>query len=151
MADVGVSTLGVKLGYAIDVDGTKPESFKLLTRINSIGGIELSTETIDASALEDYVEKSVAGRQSSGGTWDVTINLTDDTQKEWSDLISAADGESVWFEVTNPNLTDAFFVVAEVPKMLPLPSHDQNGLLTMTISLVINEYKGMDTKVEPTA
>lgn len=151
MADMGVSTLGVKLGYAVDVDGSKPESFKLLTRINSIGGIELSTETIDASALEDYVEKSVAGRQSSGGTWDVTINATNETIAEWTTLITEANGKAVWFEVTNPNLTEAFFVVAEVPKMLPLPSIDQNGLLTMSISLVINEYKGMDTKVEPTA
>lgn len=50
----GVSTLGVELGWSLETTaGTKPTKFKRLTRINSIGGIELETEQIDASALED--------------------------------------------------------------------------------------------------
>lgn len=54
MALPGVSTIGIEFGYALETtSGTKPSAFSLLTRINSIGGIELSTEQIDASALED--------------------------------------------------------------------------------------------------
>lgn len=60
----GVSTLGVLLGYnstATNLEGAT--SFTLLGRVNAIGGVELSTEQIDASALEDYVSKYVPGKQ----------------------------------------------------------------------------------------
>ena len=64
----GISTLGVSLSYGVEtVAGTKPSLFKTLPRCNSISGIELETETIDASALEDYQERTIAGRQSTGG------------------------------------------------------------------------------------
>lgn len=53
MAAAGVSTLGIKFGYAAGTYSTKPSTFTLLTRINAIGGIALETEQIDASALED--------------------------------------------------------------------------------------------------
>lgn len=64
----GISTLGVELSYGVETTaGTKPAAFTKLPRCNSIGGIELDTETIDASALEDYQERTIAGRQSTGG------------------------------------------------------------------------------------
>lgn len=147
------STLGIELKYAVEtVAGTKPSAFTKLTRINSIGGVELSTEQIDASSLEDYVTKYIAGRQDTGGTWDVTVNLTDDTIAEWQTLISdaqtgRASGLQTWFEVVSPYLTEAFFVIAEPPKEIPMPEFAQNELATVDMSLTINEYKGMDAKV----
>ena len=63
----GLSTLGVKFGYAVETTaGEKPAAFSWLERCNSIGGIELPTENIDASALEDFVTRYIAGRQDSG-------------------------------------------------------------------------------------
>lgn len=63
----GLSTLGVKLGYGVEtVQGEKPSAFTWLERCNTINGIELSTEVIDASALEDYVARKIAGRQDPG-------------------------------------------------------------------------------------
>lgn len=150
---MGLSTLGVTFGYGVETTaGTKPASFTQLDRINSIGGISLSTEQIDASALEDYQTKYVAGRQDSGGTWSVTINFTDETATEWDTLISAyntakASGLAMWFEVIVPDQTDAFFVVAQPPQLIPMPEISQNGLLTVEIQLVVVEYKGWDTKV----
>ena len=150
---MGLSTLGVTFGYGVETTaGTKPASFTQLDRINSIGGISLSTEQIDASALEDYQTKYVAGRQDSGGTWSVTINFTDETATEWDTLISAyntakANGLAMWFEVIVPDQTDAFFVVAQPPQLIPMPEISQNGLLTVEIQLVVVEYKGWDTKV----
>lgn len=150
---MGLSTLGVTFGYGVETTaGTKPASFTQLDRINSIGGISLSTEQIDASALEDYQTKYVAGRQDSGGTWSVTINFTDETATEWDTLIgayntAAASGLAMWFEVIVPNQTDAFFVVAQPPQLIPMPEISQNGLLTVEIQLVVVEYKGWDTKV----
>lgn len=150
---MGLSTLGVTFGYGVESSaGVKPSSFTQLDRINSIGGISLSTEQIDASALEDYQTKYVAGRQDSGGTWSVTINFTDETATEWDTLIgayntAAASGLAMWFEVIVPNQTDAFFVVAQPPQLIPMPEISQNGLLTVEIQLVVVEYKGWDTKV----
>lgn len=154
-ADIaGVSSLGVKFGWAEEtVVGEKPAAFKQLTRINSIGEISLSPETIDASALEDYVERSVAGRTTTGGTFDVVVNLTDTTKAEWEELITAykalADGKQIWFETFSPYLEDGFFVVGQPPLQIPQPSLDQNGLMTVTFPITIADYKGMLTKVEP--
>ena len=150
---MGLSTLGVTFGYGVETTaGTKPASFTQLDRINSIGGISLSTEQIDASALEDYQTKYIAGRQDSGGTWSITVNFTDETATEWGTLISAyntaaASGLAMWFEIILPNQSDAFFAVAQPPQIIPMPEIGQNSLLTVEIQLVIVEYKGWDTKV----
>lgn len=62
MDDAGVSTLGVQFGYAVETTaGKKPTTFKRLTRINSIPGITIEPEQIDASALEDKVTRYVKG------------------------------------------------------------------------------------------
>ena len=153
MALAGLSTLGITFGYGVESSsGVKPGSFTQLTRINSIGGISITPETIDASALEDDVERSVAGRASTGATWEVVINYTPDTADEWDDLITAyntahASQLQMWFEVIVPGMTDAFFVIAEPPQEIPMPELSQNSLLTVTMSLTIVEYKGTDTKV----
>ena len=150
---MGLSSLGVTFGYGVETTaGTKPSSFTQLDRINSIGGISLSTEQIDASALEDYQTKYIAGRQDSGGTWSITVNFTDETATEWGTLISAyntaaASGLAMWFEIILPNQSDAFFAVAQPPQIIPMPEIGQNSLLTVEIQLVIVEYKGWDTKV----
>lgn len=156
LADIsGVSTLGVKFGYAVEtVVGQKPATFKQIHRVNSIGEISLSPETIDASALEDYVERSVAGRTSTGGTFDLVVNLTESTEQELKELIETynglSDGKQIWFETWSPYLTNGFFVVGQPPLQIPQPSLDQNGLMTVTIPITINDYKGMLEGIEPT-
>ena len=53
MAVAGISSLGITFGYGVETTaGTKPTSFKKLTRINTIGGITIEPEQIDASALK---------------------------------------------------------------------------------------------------
>lgn len=153
MALAGLSTLGITFGYGVETTaGTKPSAFTQLTRINSIGGISITPETIDASALEDAVEKSVAGRASTGATWEVVINYTPDTATEWANVISAyntgkASGYQTWFEVIVPSMSDGFFVIAEPPQEIPMPELGQNALLTVTMSLTIVDYKGTSAKV----
>lgn len=155
MAVPGLSSLGVKLGYGVEaVAGTQPSAFTLLTRVNQIGGITITPETIDASALEDLVQKTIAGRGSTGGTWTVTINYTADTQSEWATLISAyntgmASGLQMWFEVYHPDLTNGFYVIAQPPQQIPMPSIGNNELLTAEINLTIVDYKGELTAIAP--
>jgi len=152
----GVSTLGVTLSYGVEATaGTKPETFTLLPRVNAISGIELDVETIDASALEDYQERSISGRQSTGGDWSVTFNLTTETETIIETMLEAAAtataaNKRTWFQVISPNLTKAFFVVAQPGTKIPMPDFSQNELLTVDVTLTIDEYIGMDTKVTPT-
>ena len=129
------------------------EAFKWLERVNSIGGISLETEQIDASALEDLVSKYVQGRQDTGGTWEVTFNLSNDVVEQLDALIEAyggmSSGQKMWFEVWSPYMTNGFFVIAQVPANIPMPEFSQNSLQTVAMSLTIEEYKGMQTGVEP--
>ena len=150
---MGLSTLGITFGYGVETTAnTKPSAFTQLERINSIGGITMDTEQIDASALEDLVTKYIAGRQDTGGTWNITVNFTSEVETQWATAISAyntakASNLNMWFEVIVPNQTKAFFVVAELPQKLPMPELAQNELMTVEIGLSIVEYKGLDTAV----
>ena len=68
----GISTVGALTGYAVEtVAGTKPTKFTMLHRINASDEIAIDVETIDASALEDEIERTIAGRGSTGGTFNV--------------------------------------------------------------------------------
>ena len=152
MAAAGISTLGITFGYGTETTaGTKPTSFKQLTRINALGGINIEPEQIDASALEDEITRYVKGRADTGGSFAVTVNFTSDTVKEWQDLITAykalSDGKRMWFETIIPGFDESFFVVAQPPTAIPQPEIGQNSLLTIEMNLTIEEYKGMDTKV----
>ena len=153
MAAAGISTLGITFGYGTETTaGTKPTSFKQLTRINAIGGISIEPEQIDASALEDAITRYVKGRADTGGSFAVTVNFTSETVAEWTALITAykalTGGKRMWFETVIPGFENAFFAVAQPPEQIPQPEIGQNELLTMEMNLTIEEYKGMDTKVE---
>lgn len=153
--EAGLSTLGVKFGYAVETTaGEKPTSYTWLERCNSISGLELSTENIDASALEDYVTKYVAGRQDSGGDWTVTFNYTAEVAAQLQAMIAAyntgkTNSLKTWFEVWIPNSTNAFFLVAQPPQVLSMPEISQNELLTIDVTFAVEDYKGESTAYEP--
>lgn len=152
----GISTLGVIFSYGIETtSGTKPKTFTQLPRCNDISEITLETETIDASALEDMQSRYIAGRQDTGGNWDVTFNLTNETIPLLETMLEEsstglASNLRTWFQVSSPNMEKAFFVVGQPGTKIPLPAMAQNELLTGAISIAIDEYVGLDTKVEPT-
>lgn len=153
MALAGISTVGIKFGYGTGT--AKPTAFTLLTRINQIGSISLNQENIDASALEDEITRYVAGRSDTGGSVNITVNLTDAVITEWETMITAyqalTGGSRMYFEVYSPKLTKAFFFVAQPPTKLPMPEISQNGLMTAEIPLTIEEFIGLDTAVVPAA
>lgn len=156
MAKPGVSTIGATFSYGVETTaGEKPASFTKLTRINAIGGISTTRESIDASALEDEITKRIAGRGDTDETLPVTVNLTNETITEWETLITAyetakAAGKAMWFQTTLADITKAYFCVAEPPTEIPQPSLDQNALVTVEMGLIVNDYKGLDTAVTPT-
>lgn len=132
----GVSTLGVTFAY----NGTT------VPRCNSISGIELTNETIDASALEDAVQRSIPGRQSTGGQWSVTFNATPESLSAINDMISASNtarlgGTTLTFTVLIPTL-GTFTVKGLTGQNIPMPDISQNELLTVAVSITIDEYVG---------
>ena len=94
-----------------------------------------------------------AGRQDTGGTWEIEFIMDPDKSvKQIKELYSASKtaketGLATWFEVVFPDMTDAFFVTAECGREIPLPEVGQNEAATMSISLIITDYKGLETKV----
>jgi hypothetical protein len=155
--EAGISTLGITFGYGVETTaGTKPTAFTQLHRINSIGGITIENEQIDASALEDFVNRYVRGRADTGGSFPVGVNFTPETNAEWKDVISdfaglEATGKRMWFETIVPGFDEAFFVVAQPPTAIPQPEFGQNELLVVEMTLTIEEYRGMEEKVAFTA
>lgn len=149
----GISTLGIKVGYSATANGTTvPESVTQLDRINAIGGINLETEQIDASALEDYISKYVAGRADTGGSFPITVNVTDETIAEWQAVFTASEtNDGVWLEIWSPYLAQGFWIFAQTPSAFPMPELGQNALATVEIPMTIVEYHGLNTAVEPTA
>lgn len=151
----GLSTLGVTLSWGTETTaGEKPTDFKVLHRCNDIPEITLDTETIDASALEDYQSRYIAGKQDSGGEWAPVFNFTNEVIEEIEAMMddsaaALAQGNRTWFQVTIPNLDRSFFVVGQPGTKIPLPALGQNELLTGSISIAIDEYIGLDDKVEP--
>lgn len=149
----GISTLGIKVGFnASPNSSTLPASVTQLDRINAVGGINLETEQIDASALEDYISKYIAGRADTGGSFPITVNVTDATIAEWQAVFTAsAENDGVWIEIWSPYLTKAFWVFAQTPTAFPMPEIAQNELATVEIPMTIVEYHGLGTAVEPEA
>lgn len=147
MAEAGLSTLGVKVYQAETTGATKvttAEDYSQLTRINSIGEVTITPENIDASALEDMKSRYVAGRSTVTDALTITINATNETIAEWK----AIAGKTICIMIDIPGLSDAFFIIVQVPTTLPLPSLDQNALLTMAVNCTVNDFIGLDTKVE---
>ena len=92
------------------------------------------------------------------GEWTVTFNLTAEVVAQLEAMIEAYEAgqaagtvKNTWFEVWSPNQTNAFFVVAQPPKVLPMPEFGQNELQTIDVVFTIQEYKGQSTAIEPTA
>ena len=96
-------------------------------------------------------------RQDSGGQWNVTFNTTQEVVGQLETMITAYNtGQATqggalntWFEVWSPNNNKAFFVIAQPPQVLPMPSFEQNALQTIQLTFILQDYKGQSTAIEP--
>ena len=155
MAKIDLTTIGVKVGWAVGEIGTKPTAFTQLFRVKKVGGINLETDKIDITALESDIKEYAGGLADTGGSWPITIGLSDDTITAWDAILTAyetakASGKSIWWDVFFPGLAKSFYIVAE-PGLIPMPDIDLSSAADITINCTINKYVGLDTAVEPTA
>lgn len=160
MAIPGLSTLGIEVGYNVaTATDTLPTAFTPLPRCNSIGGIALSPATIDASALEDYVTKRVAGRSDTPETVELTFNNTSEVRTALTTMISAYNtgvttnaNTVVCIEVYDPKDADgAVFFYVQPPAKLAMSEYAQNSLKTIPLTCTLVEYHGYGTGVKPAA
>lgn len=154
MADL--STIGVKIGYAVaTTNGTRPTAFTWLERCKSIGGISLSQETIDVTALEDYIMQYAEGRSDTGGSWELVFGVNDNVVTALETMLTTAkdaktSNKEIWWDVWFPGLSKSFYVIATPGTKISLPEIGGGAAAEFPISLTVNEYKGLDTAVEPT-
>ena len=150
-----LSTIGVKIGYApATVNGTQPTAFTQLTRCKSIGGISLSQETIDTTALEDFIMQYAKGRADTGGTWDLTFGVNDEVVAALETMLTAAataetGNKEFWWDVWFPTLAKSFYIIASPGTKVSMPDIAGGAPAEFPISLIVNEYKGLDAAVEP--
>lgn len=149
-----LTTIGVKIGYGVETAADKkPTSFIWIKRCKSIGGIELTEDKIDVTALEDKIKQYAAGVADTGGDWALTFGLNDEVVETLTKLRTdsiAAKGENLrtWFDVWFPGLAKSFYVVAE-PGMIPMPEVSQGSPAEIPLNCTINEYKGLEEAIEP--
>lgn len=150
-----LTTIGVKIGYAVEATkGTKPASFTWLKRCKSVGGIELSSDKIDVTALEDKIKQYAEGIADTGGDWSLTFGLNDDVVTALTTLRTESEeakksGKATWFDVWFPGLAKSFFIIAE-PGMIPMPEVGVGNAAEINLNCTINEYKGLEAAIEPT-
>ncbi len=145
--EAGISTLGITFWGAESPTGIKittAADYKQFTRINAIGEVTVEPENIDASALEDLYTRNVPGRSTLTDSLAITVNATDETLAEWKAVL----GKKMCFMTIVPGLSDAFFVIANVPNKIPQPSLDQNGLLTVAMNCTIDDFIGLDEAID---
>jgi len=150
-----LTTIGIKVGWAVETTaGTRPTTFTQIARCKKIAGVSLTTDKIDVTALEDAIKKYAAGLKDTGGDWPLTFGASDAFVTAWNALITAyetakAAGKQTWFVVWIPNMAKSFYIIAE-PGDIPMPDIDVSNPLEYEISNVINDFKGLDTAIEPT-
>lgn len=156
MANIpGISTLGVRVGWMTGDANTVPTSGTCtwLTRINATGEIALDTQTLDASALEDYTTKSIAGRADNGGSYNISVNVTPETMDEWAAVFAASKSNNgVWIQEwspQNPSKSDWIFV--QTPQQFPKAAKEQNSVLVVEIQCAIVNYAGQSDAVDAPA
>lgn len=141
-----ITSLEARIYYFVLDDDGSPLAY-LLSRIDSISGIEISSDAVDASAVEDYDSRYVNGRADMDAQVNVTFNMTDETVSEWSDVIEIAweDLEPLVFEIVSPYLNESYFFEAMPPQRMPMPSLEQNAVMKVTMPLTLTRYLGFDT------
>ena len=157
MAVAGISTLKMKVGYAAEATaGTRPTAnYTMLERCVSVGALQITSENLDATALEDEIKRYIAGIGDTGGSTTLTFNISDGVATEIEGMITAyntakAANKEMWFEVWSPYMTKAFFFKGEPPQKIGMPEIGVNTVLQVEVPITVSDYHGLDTGVEPT-
>ena len=156
MSEVALSTIGVIFGWAVEtIAGTKPTAFKEIEECISIGGVELTSDKLDATPLKSTKKKYIKGHEDTGGELPTTFNYTDTFEKQWNEMYQAyetakAEGKAMWFTAYHPSKKNANFYIVE-PGSIPAPEYAVGNVLQVTISNTLVDLPEVSTAIAPTA
>ena len=156
MSEVALSTIGVIFGWAVETTaGTKPTAFKEIEECISIGGVELTSDKLDATPLKSTKKKYIKGHEDTGGELTTTFNYTDTFEKQWNEMYAAyktakASGLAMWFTAYHPSKKNANFYIVE-PGSIPAPEYAVGNVLQVTISNTLVDLPEASTAIAPTA
>lgn len=145
-----MSTIGVKIGYAIESSaGTRPTTgYANIPDVKSIPEINLSPSQLEVTNLVDRTKRYIPGVQDPGSDFAITANLTAILKTAWGSLCSASNtawdgGKSTWFEVSIPNFESFYF--AGRPVALGLSAQGVDAVEEANLHIVPNQIHGWDT------
>ncbi|MCR5753297.1 MAG: hypothetical protein K6G30_00600 [Acetatifactor sp.] len=156
MSAQALSTIGVIFGWGVETTaGQKPASFKEIEDCISIGGVELTSEKLDATPLKAKKKKYVKGHEDTGGELPTTFNYTDTFEAQWNEMYEAyetakAAGKAMWFTAYHPDKTNANFYIVE-PGSIPAPEYGVGQVLQVTISNTLVDLPDASAAIQPSA
>lgn len=144
MADIRLSTLGIKVSYAIEsVSGQRPvNGYTHLTMLKEIPALNPAPNTIDATVLADseYIVY-IQGLKDLGGALEFNANFTEEFYNQWTEayeeyLIAKKESRRMWLAIDVPGFSKAFFYPVE-PAKYNFGGATVNSVLESPIHLTI--------------
>ena len=141
------STIGVKLGYAVEATaGSRPASgYVNVPDLKTIPGIELTPSKLEVSNLVDKYKRYIAGQLDAGDDIAITANLTASLKTVWASLVVSANsawasGKSTWFEISIPNYDSFFF--AGIPTEMGTSELGVDAVIEASLHIIPNQIAG---------
>lgn len=155
MSTVALSTIGVIFGWGVETTaGIKPTSFKEIEECITIGGVEVTSDKLDATPLKSKKKKYIKGHEDTGGELSTTFNYTDTFEEQWNEMYAAyetakAAGLAMWFTAYHPSKKNANFYIVE-PGSIPAPEYGVGNVLQVTISNTLVDLPDASAAIKPT-
>jgi len=146
---IALSTAGILVKYCVETTaGTMPATgYTAIPDVKSIPEFgsdvnALQSTPLSATTNHTYIE----GLKDSGGAINLTVNMSDDFQTAWGNLITAyttahTTGKDTWFEYAIPGMTKSFFFPGK-PVGLGFGGAEVDSVLEGTASVIpTGDYK----------
>ena len=161
VSTTGVTSIGGTLSYAIPttpgVVPTTAGSFVELARIAELPELNEEASQVDLTAIKDSSKRYGLGRTDNGGSYSVTVLVSNDTIAQWEAVQTDQDdgngGErDLCFQITLPDMTKSWFIFGRVPQKLSIPNiTNGDDAVQINVPIIVSKNHGLDTKVEPTS
>ena len=156
MARIDLSTIGIRLGYAVETSpGVMPTAFQWLKGAKSLPEINSEPETIESTTFDELQFRTyIDGLQDTGGALAIGFNQTEDVLTTWGNLYTEyTEGKenslSTWWVFWVPGLSKSFFFRGN-PSQLGWGGAEVNSLLETNAYVTPVGDIGWRTSIEPT-
>ena len=149
----GVSTAGMKLGYAVAASASLPTSatFTKIPEVKTMPNFNPAPSGIDITPLDEMESKQYTpDLKDLGGVLEFGANLTNELTTLWNDTVLTAYGSmsstsAMWFCVSHPKLTKAVYFQGE-PVALGLNEASVGSAAETTLYIAPKSAPTMGTK-----